>query len=339
MEAKVSKKLADTAKGKTLKMLEQHRGDIVSGEKLAGEIGVSRAAIWKAVESLRKEGYVISAVTNKGYILAEDSDILSAQGMCQFIDEEKYPYGEKYIHVHKILESTNKTAKEEAFSGAPHGTIIIAEEQTNGRGRMERSFFSPAKGLYMSFILRPTFNVSKSLLVTAAVSVAVCRAIKTVSDKETHIKWVNDIFLDGKKICGILTEAITNFESGKIEAIIIGIGINCNLEEKDMPEDIRESAGSLSGLVSRNRLAAEILNELTYILDDFKEDTRPEYMDEYRKRSMILRKDIKVYKNIASGEYQDAKAVDISDEGGLIVIYSNGMKDTLTTGEISIRLS
>ena len=338
-EIHMPKKAADTAKSKTLRMLEENRGQIVSGEKLAMGIGVSRAAIWKAIESLRKEGYPITASTNKGYILAEDSDLLSAQGMRPFINEDRYPYVEKNIHAYKILESTNKTAKQKVFEGAPNGTVILAEEQTHGRGRLGRSFFSPAgKGLYMSFVIRPDFDTSKSLLVTAAASVAVCRAIKKVCRMETHIKWVNDILFEGRKICGILTEAITNFESGQIDAVIIGIGVNCSMNNEDMPEEIRDTAGSLSGVVSRNRLAAEIINELTNILDNFTEGPYPEYMDEYRRRSIVLRKNIKVYKNITSDEFLNAKAVDISDDGGLLVIYDDGRKDTLTTGEISIRL-
>ena len=332
-------KLANTAKGKTLKKLEECRGQAISGEKLAADIGVSRAAIWKAIESLRKEGYPIAATTNKGYILAEDSDLLSAQGMLPFINEEIYPYGGKNIYTYKILESTNKTAKQKAFEGAPNGTIVIAEEQSHGRGRLGRTFFSPANtGLYMSFILRPDFDTSKSLLVTAAASVAVCRAIKKVSGIETQIKWVNDIFFEGRKICGILTEAISNFESGQIDAIIIGIGVNCNLKNEDMPEEIRDTAGSLSGIASRNRLAGVIINELMNILDHLTEGPYPEYMDEYRRRSMVLRKNIRVYKNITTDDFLNAKAIDISDDGGLIVIYDDGRKDTLKTGEISIRL-
>jgi len=333
-------KSANTAKGKTLKMLEEHRGQTISGEKLAADIGVSRAAIWKAIKSLQKEGYPITASANKGYILAEDSDLLSAQGMLPFINEERYPYGEKNIYTYKVLESTNKTAKQKAFEGAPNGAIILAEEQTQGKGRLGRSFFSPAqKGLYMSFIIKPEFDTSKSLLITAAASVAVCRAIKKVCGVETQVKWVNDIFFEGKKICGILTEAMSNFESGQIDAIIIGIGVNCDIKNEDMPEAIRDTAGSLSGVVSRNRLAAEITNELMTILDNFYDEPYPEYMDEYRRRSMVLRKNIKVYKNITADEFLNATAVDISNEGGLIVIYDDGRKDTLMTGEISIRLA
>ena len=335
----MARKLTDTAKGKTLKILEESRGQVVSGETLATDIGVSRAAVWKAIESLRKDGYPIIASTNKGYILAEDSDLLSAQGMLPFINKAVYPDAEKKIHVYKILESTNKTAKEKALDGAKDGTIVLAEEQSHGRGRLGRTFFSPAQtGLYMSLIIRPDFDTSKSLLVTAAASVAVCRAIQNVCGLSAQIKWVNDVFLDGRKICGILTEAITNFESGRIDAVVIGIGINCNLKNEDMPEEIRDTAGSLPGVVSRNRLAAEVINELMEILDHLADEPHPEYMDEYKKRSMIVGENIKVYKNTTAGDFVNAKAIDISDDGGLIVIYEDGRKETLTAGEISIRL-
>jgi BirA family biotin operon repressor/biotin-[acetyl-CoA-carboxylase] ligase len=329
----------NTTKSKVLKFLEENRGQSISGEELAGDIGISRAAIWKAINSLKKDGYPIFASTNKGYMLADDSDLLSAQGMLPFLDEEKYPFGADNIFTYKVLESTNTTAKQKAFEGAPTGTIILAEQQTAGRGRMGRSFFSPqSKGLYMSFILRPDFDIRKALLVTAAASVAVCRAIQKVSGLEMQIKWVNDIFYDGRKVCGILTEAVTNFESGQIDALIIGIGINCSIENEEFPDEIRKTAGSLTGISSRNRLAAEVTNELMHILENFAEPSYPEYMDEYRRRSMILRKDIRVHKTIGSDEYFEAKAVDISNEGGLSVIYRDGTKETLTTGEISIRL-
>ena len=327
-----------TAKHKILMCLEGNRGKSVSGEKLAADIGVSRAAVWKAVERLRKEGYPIAASTNKGYILAESSDVLSAQGILPFLSDKTYPHGEKYIHTYKLLESTNEEAKQRAFNGAPQGTVILAEGQSRGRGRLGRSFFSPLKaGLYMSVVIRPDFDTGKSLLVTTAASVAVCRAIKSICGVETQIKWVNDIFYEGRKVCGILTEAISNFESGRINAVIIGIGVNCNIRQEDMPEEIREIAGNLPGAVPRNRLAAEIINELFNILNRLTEGPYPAYMDEYRRRSMVLRKDIRVYKNAAADEFINAKAIDISDGGGLIVIYEDGTKDTLTTGEISIR--
>ena len=338
----MSREKEGTAKTKTLRKLEENRGQVISGEKLALDLGVSRAAIWKAIESLRKAGYPINATTNKGYVLADDSDLLSAQGMLPFLDVEMYPYGEKRIFTYKILESTNKTAKQKAFDGAETGTVIIAEGQTDGRGRFGRSFFSPPEvGLYMSLIIRPDFDMGKSLLITTAASVAVARAIKEVCGLETQIKWVNDIFLGGLKVCGILTEAVANFESGTIDSLVIGIGINCRAPKKAFPEEIRETAGTLTCPVSRNRLAAEVINQLFNILNHFSEGPYPKYMDEYRRRSTVLRKDVLIYKNDATGlgsEPFKAKAIDVSDEGGLIVIYENGMKETLTSGEISLRV-
>ena len=332
-----------TAKAKALKALEENRGQVISGEQLAASIGVSRAAVWKAMESLRREGYPISASTNKGYVLADVSDLLSAQGMLPFIDAEVYPYGETRIHTYKSLESTNTTAKKKAFEGADSGTVILAEEQTKGRGRLGRSFFSPPKaGLYMSIIIKPDFGLNKSLLVTTAASVAVCRAIKKVCGLETQIKWVNDIFYEGKKVCGILTEAITNFESGTIDALVVGIGVNCSIEKDSFPEDIRETAGSLTANIFRNQLAAEIINRFFTILKNFSEGHYPEFMDEYRRRSIVLRKDVYIHKNVAAGmegERVKAKAIDITDDGGLIVIYEGGVKETLASGEISLRLA
>jgi len=331
-----------TAKAKALLVLEESRGQVVSGEKLAAEIGVSRAAVWKAVESLRKEGYPISATTNKGYILGEMSNLLSAQGMLRFLDPAFYPYGEKNIHTYKVLESTNTTAKQMAFSGAPTGTVILAEEQTGGRGRLGRSFFSQKEaGLYMSIIIKPDFGMNKSLLVTTAASVAVCRAVKKVSGIETQIKWVNDIYFEGRKICGILTEAISNFESGAIDSLVVGIGINCNMDKNDFPDEIKDTAGALSGRIQRNELAAEVINQFFGILSNFGEGHYPEFMDEYRRRSIVLRKDIFIYKNLSAGagDRLRAKAIDITNEGGLMVIYEGGTKETLTSGEISLRIA
>lgn len=338
----MSIKMKGTAKDKVLKILEEERGAAVSGEKLAEQIGVSRAAIWKAIEVLRREGYPISASTNKGYILAPSSDLLSAQGMLPYLDIAQYPGMEENIFTYKSLASTNNTAKQMAFDGAANGTVILAEEQTQGRGRLGRSFFSPeGKGIYMSFIVRPDYNISKSLLTTTAAAVAVCLALKEACGEEAQIKWVNDIYLGGRKVCGILTEAMTNFETGQIDAIIIGIGVNCSTRDDEFPEDIRQTAGALSAPVSRNKLAAFIINHLRHILNHIGEGPYPVFMDEYRRRSMVLRKDIKVFNNFTnsgSDEYLKAKAIDISDDGGLIVIYEDGRKDTLTTGEISIRV-
>ena len=244
-----------SVKNKVLKLLEENRGSFLSGEKMADSLKVSRTAIWKAMRSLQNEGYSIDAVTNKGYMLHEDSNMLSKEGI------ELYLKSGAPLHFFHSTDSTNKRAAALALEGACSGTCVIAEHQSAGRGRLGRSFYSPERqGIYLSVILKPDFDISKAVLITAAASVAVKRAIQTVCGACPQIKWVNDLYLDGKKICGILTEAITDFESGQITNIVVGIGINCSCE--DFPDEIQEIAGGIPGSYSKNALAAEVVNQL-----------------------------------------------------------------------------
>ena len=232
------------------------------------------------------------------------------------------------------VDSTHLELKRLAQGGAKGGTVVIAERQTSGRGRLGRSFFSPAgSGIYMSVLNKPSFPAEKAVLVTTAVSVAVCRAIEKVSGKRPLIKWVNDLYLNGKKICGILTEAIRDAKSGKIEYIVIGIGINCS--ETDFPDDIKNIAGSIcerEESFSRNELIAEIMKEINS-LGDFADSK--DFIDEYKRRSLVLGKEIRIL-----GQTEElATAVDIDENGGLVVRLSGGETKILSSGEISIRLS
>lgn len=335
-----------STKDKVLKILEENKGSSISGEDIAVQLNVSRSAVWKAIQELRKEGYTIEALTNKGYSLSTDNDVISVQGILPYINN---PDIKNRIYVYKTIESTNLTAKKMALDGALPGTVVIAEEQTQGRGRRGRSFFSPADtGIYMSILLKPNFDPSKSVLITTAASVAVCRAIEAVTGIYSQIKWVNDIYVQDKKVCGILTEAVTDFESGHIEHIVLGIGINFKTSSNDFPQDIRTIAGSIyqgntKGMASRNQLIAEIINEL-FVINE-KLEAR-EFIKEYRSRSMVLEKEIKVIKG---GSYVDmnsalesapmAIAIDIDEDGGLVVQYPDGSRETLSSGEISIRVN
>ena len=241
-------------KNHVLRLLEENSGESISGAQAAAALSVSRAAVWKAIEELRREGYRISAVTNRGYCLAEGSDVLSPQGIGAHLRHRQLI---PLLRTYSSLESTNLTAKQLAVAGAPHGTAVAASAQTAGRGRLGRSFFSPKDaGVYLSVILRPQpfdgaapisglRSTEDAMLMTTAASVAAARAIEAVSGRQVQIKWVNDLYLDGKKICGILTEGVTSFESGTIESIVIGIGINCFPPEGGLPEEIRRTAGCL----------------------------------------------------------------------------------------------
>ena len=322
-------------KNRILELLEQQRGESISGEHLAGILSISRNAVWKAIKELQKDGYNIVAVTNKGYCLSDDNDIVSIQGIKPFLSECSQPYAEK-IQIYKSLESTNKTAKEMAIAGADHGTVIISDCQTLGRGRYSRSFFSPSGGLYMSIILRPeVLHFEYPTSVTAFAAVSVCEAIESISKKAPMIKWVNDVFIDGKKVCGILTEAVTDFESGGLEWIVLGIGINVYIRAEDFPGDLQSLATSIypdekvSGV--RNKLSAEIINK---ILGFKVPPNETEIFEKYKKRLMMLGEEITVIQD--QTEYK-ATAINIDPVGHLIVKNKSGELITLSSGEIRIQ--
>lgn len=313
-----------------LNTLKSQQGQPVSGETLAETIGVSRAAVHKAIRSLRDEGYQISASTNKGYSLSDTAELLSATELSKYLPEN-IP-----VHIFKSVDSTNTAAKKLALEGATHGTTVIALHQNGGRGRLGRSFLSPVNsGIYLSIILKPDFDISRSVLITTAASVAVCHAIKEVCGADPKIKWVNDIYIDNKKVCGILTEAITDFESGQIESLVVGIGINCSAE--GFPRELLEIAGAIEGDFSKNQLTARIITEVLSMSANLESRT---FIEEYRRLSLVIGKNVQVYKGGYSDEKAGipAKVLDVDDNGGLNVLYSSGRQETLCSGEISIRL-
>ncbi len=238
--------------------------------------------------------------------------------------------GKKIIRIEET-PSTNDLAKEYAKKGEEEGTVIVAEYQTRGKGRLGRSFFSPqGAGLYMSVILRPTDN-KNGLLITSFAAVAVCRVIKKVCGASPKIKWVNDVYLGGKKVCGILTESLIS--EGKAEYIILGIGINVN--GADFPDDIKDIATSVEKETLKKQDKETLLREILKELDELYETYESgEFLEESKELSCVLGKEVKV---IRGSETYFAKAVDIDKLGGLI-IERGGKKETLNSGEVSIRL-
>ena len=222
---------------------------------------MSRAAVWKAVKSLEEEGHRITAATNRGYQLEAASDVLTAQGVRYHL---RPAYRDCAVLVERRVGSTNTQVKKLAADGAGGRTILLADEQTAGRGRMGRGFYSPARtGVYMSLLLRPETDSAQLPIITVAAAAAVCEAIEALTGLETQVKWVNDVLVGGRKVCGILTEAVSDFESGRTESVIVGIGVNVKTPPALFPAELREIAGSLlPASVSRNRLAAEIANRL-----------------------------------------------------------------------------
>jgi len=317
-------------KDELLRELEAHRNADLSGQALARRLGVSRNAVWKAVAALRDEGYVIEAAARKGYRLATDSDLLSEAAIRHYLPE---PYRRIRIIALKEIDSTNNEAKRQLAAGQSDTALIVAETQTAGRGRQGRSFYSPGRsGLYLTLTLHPAAALADALSITTRAAVATVRAIEALTDKKPLIKWVNDIYLGGKKICGILTEAVADFESGAATSVVVGIGVN--ISTSDFPPELRETAGALQPAgPARNRLAARITAEL---LDSVADLTDKSYLDDYRSHSLVIGKDVYYYLN---GRRQTARALGIDDQGGLIVRKPDGEPLTLSSGEISLRLA
>lgn len=317
-----------STKSRLLEILELNKGETVSGEDLAARLQVSRTAVWKAVKSLREEGYQILAVTNKGYTLDEGNDILSGEAIGTWIHQPVE------IEVWKEISSTNQRMKQAVLEKQmPHGSVVAADCQYSGKGRRGRTFYSPkGTGLYLSVLLYSQKTAQKSLEITAAAAVAVCRAVEKVCQVSLNIKWVNDLYLENKKVCGILTEAVTDFETGDIEFVVVGIGLNVYEPEKGFPEEIRDTAGAiLSGnkKTDRNRLAGEIVNQLLL------EAGQTGIPKEYISRNMVPERQIRIS---YGQEEREVLAKKILQDGRLLVINEKGEEEVLLCGDVSLKL-
>ena len=314
-------------KEELLRILTENAGQEVSGQELADSLGVSRTAVWKGIKGLIAEGCEIQAGRNRGYRLVNEADLLSVGAIRAFLPPELQDNG---IILLKTVDSTNTYAKKAAADGARDGTVVIAEQQTAGRGRRGNSFYSPpGSGLYMTVILRPEQHAADTDLFTVCAGCGVCRAVERLSGTSPLIKWVNDVYLDGKKICGILSEATTDFESGEVDSVVTGIGIN--ISTVDFPDGLGSKAGSIgSSGVTRARLAAAVFSELIYCLGRSQEEN----IADYKARSLVLGKEVNFVQN---GVEYTAKAVDIDNRGQLVVHTRNG-EMRLNSGEVSVKL-
>jgi BirA family biotin operon repressor/biotin-[acetyl-CoA-carboxylase] ligase len=325
-------------KDEIFRQLLSNRDVYLSGEQLAEKLGISRNAVWKAVKQLQAEGYDINAVTNRGYQLGALPDMLNA-GVIR-IGLENAPET-LTLEVKDSISSTNTFLKEHSSSYATHDHLLIANEQTEGRGRMGRSFHSPASGgIYMSYLLHPQISASEALYLTTSIAAATARAIEDVCGISAKIKWVNDIIVNSRKACGILTEAVVNFETGGLEYAIVGIGINVEEPEDGYPDDIKNVAGALyrHGEVPegiKNKLVAAITDYFYEYYNSINEKT---FLEEYKKRSCIVGEEIDVIDNIFEpGKRVRATALSIDDECHLVVKYENGSTGVLSSGEVSVR--
>lgn len=313
-----------------LTALLQQRGQYLSGEELAASLSVTRNTVWKAIGQLRSEGYPIEAVPNRGYRLT-GGDVLSREGIQRYL---KTP--EVDVHVYSSTASTNTLLKAWAEDGCAEGTTAVAEEQTAGRGRRGRGFFSPrGTGLYMSILLRPQAKAEAALAITTAAAVAAAEAIESLSGEAAQIKWVNDIFMRGKKVCGILTEASLDVESGGLRYAIVGIGINVLRPSGGFPDEIQEVAGAvfddcvLPDL--RCRLAAELLDRFFVHYHALGSEA---CFEAYRKRCFVLGRRITVLSGgIAVDEGQ---VLDLERDYSLRIRCDDGTEKLLNSGEVSV---
>lgn len=305
----------------------------LSGEAISRRLGVTRAAVWKAVDRLRKEGCRIDATPNLGYRLVFAPDTLSAPRIAAYLPE--HPWRE-HIHVLPEVDSTNSYLKRLGAQGAPDGTSVIALHQTAGRGRRGRSFYSPeGEGLYLSVLLRPQAKPEALMHLTAMAAVAASRAIETVCGRRPGIKWTNDLILGTRKVAGILTELSVVAETMETDYVVVGIGINC--AQTAFPEELREIATSLQmergKAPDRCALAAALLREFSRMESALLSE-KAEWLHEFTAYCVTLGCEIRVLR--ADGE-RVAHADGIGPCAELLVTYPDGTREAVSSGEVSVR--
>ncbi len=319
-------------KTKILKMLNESE-DFLSGQQLCETFGVSRTAVWKVIDQLKKEGYEIEAVRNKGYRLVGRPDLLSKSEIESRLKTDTM--GRPVVY-YEETDSTNTRAKEAGEEGMAEGTLFVADRQSAGKGRRGRQWSSPSgENIYMTLLLRPQINPSKASEMTLLMALAVADGIKKCTGENVGIKWPNDVIIGGKKVCGILTEMSTEIEY--INYVVIGVGINVNQET--FPEEIENVATSLKlavgDMVDRAALTAEVMESFERIYRKFLESedlagVREEY------ESMLLNKNQKV-RVLEPGHEYEAVALGITETGELIVQTPDGEVQHVYAGEVSVR--
>ena len=308
-----------------LSILKERKNTFVSGEIIAEKLSVSRTAVMKAVNSLKENGYAITSVPRLGHRLEQVPDILDADSIRHRLLEKNV---EADVVVFQTIDSTNTEGKKRA-DHLSRPLLLLAEEQTMGRGRQGHSFYSPrTTGLYMSLVVPVSLPLTTIAFCTQAMAVAAARTVEALWGPALQIKWVNDLYLADRKVAGILTEAVTDLETQQATAVICGIGIN--LTTKDFPETIMSTAGAL-GRMDRNILAAEI-NALFLKMINELPDTDL-WLNEYRQRSLVLNRTVSFSVN---GHVYHAVGKKIDDQGRLVVGFKDGNTMTLSSGEISV---
>ena len=328
-------------KDQVLEVLRNAKDQYCSGESIANTLGVSRNAIWKSIQALRKDGYEILSSTNRGYCLMKEGDQLDAGQILSTLQKSHPSLEAPSISIYSCLSSTNQEAIRLANEGAQSGTIVLADMQEHGRGHHAHAFHSPSGGIYMSVLLRPeTLHLPSAdlPLLTAFAAVCVAESIQEQTGFSTSIKWVNDLFLQDRKVCGILTEVGSDFESGDISYLVIGIGINFSTKSEDFHPSLRDLATSLypSGepAVTRNQLIASILGRLLPKEMETPLFLRAPLLASYRQR--LYEKNQVVTVVARDGSQFQGTLVDVDDSCKAIVKKEDGTMSTLSFGHYKL---
>lgn len=321
-------------KGKILSLLREHHSDYISGQEISIRLGVSRTAIWKHIRSLKEAGYDIESHSKIGYRLIETPDRLYEHELAALVKGKVF--GQQVIYREKV-SSTNELAKELAQKGAAQGTVVIAEEQTGGKGRLGRVWYSPpGQGLWFSVILRPEISPVDASKLTLISAVGVARTIRELTRIPAGIKWPNDVLIDQRKVCGILLEM--SAEIDKINYIVVGVGVNVNLDEAKIPAEIDGVAISLAEQeklkVTRVELLAALLNNLDNLYDEFLAGKFSEILTSWKEMSVTLNRWVRV---ISGSETEEGIAFDLDDDGALILMKDDGSVKRILSGDVSVR--
>jgi len=318
-----------------LRELINNKNRYLSGQDLSAKFGISRTAVWKHINKLKEEGYIIESVTNKGYVLIESPDKLQPVEIKELLNTKFV--GKDIVYLNSV-DSTNSYGKRLAESDFSDGTVIIAEEQTSGRGRLGRDWVSPmGKGIWMTIMLKPDIKPNLASQVTLIAAMAVLKGIKAIYDIDIMIKWPNDLVVNGKKVCGILAELGAEIE--RVNYLCVGIGINANLDENDFKNQSLDMATSLkiaAGMeVERKKLIACILDIFEEYYSMFLEKGNLEFMiEEYKKYLINMGKEVRL---VTKNEEIHATAEDITNEGHLLVRLDDGTLKEISSGEVSVR--
>lgn len=300
----------------------------ISGSELAERFGVSRNAVWKSINKMKEEGYLIKS-SKSGYVLSRENPHPVSEDL-------KKALGTDEVILLECVDSTNNIAKELAIRGAKEGTAVFALEQTSGKGRLGRTFVSNRGGIYFSVILRPQVNADSSVFITVAAAAAVSKTLREVFNKPFPIKWVNDIFCGDKKVCGILTEGSFNAETMMFDFAVLGIGINLADQSDNLPEDVKLTAGSLCSEKTvpaslYTKIASGVYKKFFEYYADLSSERK--FMNYYIENSYLDNKDVMYIKD---GRLHSAKALRINSDAGL-VLEEDGKITVLKAGEVSVK--